>query len=252
MPSTLVCHCLPPVALILAHSALLWQATVVIKHMFDPAELASEPGAAAELEAEVLEEATKLGPVEKVRCVKRGCKDVKTSGQHLQVAAVSNTCMQCVLMQGRLQQAGVRDECGVTSCACPVIAGPRLCNTSGGCRLDTLQDKRGCRGEVTPMLAVCSTQVHLVSLLKEPHVLVHLQACLQRMHGRFFDGRRLTAEMWDGLTNYAVKVSVHLSTCLLFSAALHIMPPNCSTIIGDNAGQGECRGAGGSVGSICT
>jgi hypothetical protein len=34
--------------------------------MFKPAELASELGAAAELEAEVTEEAGKIGPVEKV------------------------------------------------------------------------------------------------------------------------------------------------------------------------------------------
>jgi HIV Tat-specific factor 1 len=31
------------------------------------------------------------------------------------------------------------------------------------------------------------------------------QACLKLMNGRFFGGRQLTAEMWDGLTNYNVK-----------------------------------------------
>lgn len=31
------------------------------------------------------------------------------------------------------------------------------------------------------------------------------QACIKLMHGRFFGGRQLTAEMWDGLVNYNVK-----------------------------------------------
>lgn len=32
------------------------------------------------------------------------------------------------------------------------------------------------------------------------------QACLERMNGRFFGGLQLTAALWDGVTNYNVKV----------------------------------------------
>ena len=42
------------------------QVTVILHHMFKPAELAAEPNAATELENEVMEEAKKIGPVEKV------------------------------------------------------------------------------------------------------------------------------------------------------------------------------------------
>ena len=31
------------------------------------------------------------------------------------------------------------------------------------------------------------------------------QECLKLMKGRFFGGRQLTAELWDGITNYNVK-----------------------------------------------
>lgn len=31
------------------------------------------------------------------------------------------------------------------------------------------------------------------------------QECLKLMNGRFFGGRQLTAELWDGITNYNVK-----------------------------------------------
>ena len=31
------------------------------------------------------------------------------------------------------------------------------------------------------------------------------QECLKLMGGRFFGGRQLTAELWDGITNYNVK-----------------------------------------------
>ncbi len=47
------------------------QVTVVLRGMFRPAELAAELGGATELEAEVQQEASTLGPVEKVR-VARG------------------------------------------------------------------------------------------------------------------------------------------------------------------------------------
>ncbi|KAL6748789.1 hypothetical protein V8C86DRAFT_1109068 [Haematococcus lacustris] len=97
------------------------QSTVIIKHMFSPEELAAELGAAEALEKEVLEEAVRLGPVEKVRVFK----------QHPD---------------------------GVVSVRFKTADGT--------------------------------------------------QACLAKMNGRFFDGRRLVAEMWDGITNYAsVKVS---------------------------------------------
>jgi hypothetical protein len=32
------------------------------------------------------------------------------------------------------------------------------------------------------------------------------RACIARMEGRFFAGRRLSAALWDGVTNYNVKV----------------------------------------------
>ena len=31
------------------------------------------------------------------------------------------------------------------------------------------------------------------------------QECLKLMDGRFFGGRQLSAELWDGITNYNVK-----------------------------------------------
>ena len=31
------------------------------------------------------------------------------------------------------------------------------------------------------------------------------QECLKLMNGRFFGGRQLTAELWDGITNYNVR-----------------------------------------------
>lgn len=34
------------------------------------------------------------------------------------------------------------------------------------------------------------------------------QQCVQKMHGRFFAGRRLVAGMWDGRENFNVKVRV--------------------------------------------
>lgn len=41
--------------------------------MFDPRELESQLGAAEELEREVAEECTKMGPVEKVGAQQTGC-----------------------------------------------------------------------------------------------------------------------------------------------------------------------------------
>ena len=32
------------------------------------------------------------------------------------------------------------------------------------------------------------------------------QECITAMHGRFFGGRKVQATMWDGLTNYNVKL----------------------------------------------
>jgi len=31
------------------------------------------------------------------------------------------------------------------------------------------------------------------------------QACIKTMNGRFFGGRQLSAQLWDGITNYNVK-----------------------------------------------
>ena len=42
------------------------QVTVVLKHMFSPAELLEEPSLKDDLETDTLAECTKLGPVEKV------------------------------------------------------------------------------------------------------------------------------------------------------------------------------------------
>jgi hypothetical protein len=43
------------------------QVTVVLKHMFSPAELLEEPSLKEDLETDTLAECTKLGPVDKVR-----------------------------------------------------------------------------------------------------------------------------------------------------------------------------------------
>ena len=32
------------------------------------------------------------------------------------------------------------------------------------------------------------------------------QECIKAMHGRFFGGRKVEATMWDGLTNYNVRL----------------------------------------------
>ena len=32
------------------------------------------------------------------------------------------------------------------------------------------------------------------------------QACLKKMHGRYFGGRQVTGKLWDGFTNYNVKL----------------------------------------------
>ena len=32
------------------------------------------------------------------------------------------------------------------------------------------------------------------------------QACLKKMNGRYFGGRQVTAKLWDGFTNYHVKL----------------------------------------------
>ena len=42
------------------------QVTVVLKHMFAPADLVEEPTLKDDLEADILAECTKLGPVDKV------------------------------------------------------------------------------------------------------------------------------------------------------------------------------------------
>lgn len=78
------------------------QVTVILTHMFRPLELASELGAAAELETEVMEESKKIGPVDKVRVYMLvclcGCVTTCRRAHRDGPCAIAPTCMYTYTM----------------------------------------------------------------------------------------------------------------------------------------------------------
>ena len=153
------------------------QVTVILKHVFSPAELEEEPTMKTDLEADMASECAKLGPVDKV--------------------LHSSHCIVCF---------------SVLSCAHPTaqeLFHVQLSEDALAKRitigLQTLS-RTPLTSAVLMLLQIRVYQFHPEGVVSikfkqgEP-----AQECLKLMNKRFFGGRQLTAELWDGITNYNVK-----------------------------------------------
>ena len=68
-----------------------------------------------------------------------------------------------------------------------------------------------CTDAISAITAFCLLQIRVCQYHPEGVVTIKFkrddaaQECLKVMNGRFFGGRQLTAELWDGTTNYNVR-----------------------------------------------